>query len=47
MEDWQTIQRQQGRPHTLQGQQQDNGWPMRPAQTMLENYFQNPTQPQV
>jgi hypothetical protein len=27
----------------------DNGWPVRPAQTMLETYFQNPlqTQPRV
>lgn len=56
MEDWQTIQRQRGRPRAPQGQRQgasgvtrtganegaaDNGWPTRPAQTTLENFFSN------
>jgi hypothetical protein len=25
----------------------DNGWPVKPTQTTLENYFQNPTQMQT
>jgi hypothetical protein len=61
MEDWQTIQRQQGKLHAPWGKQQgmsndnrtganigaaDNGWPIRPVQTTLETYFQNPSQTQ-
>lgn len=39
MNDWQEVRRHRGRPPTMQNRQPDNGWPVRPTQTTLDNYM--------
>jgi hypothetical protein len=39
MDDWHEVRRQRGRPPTMQNRQTDNGWPVRPTQTTLDNYI--------
>jgi hypothetical protein len=39
MDDWHEVRRQRGRPPPMQNRQTDNGWPVRPTQTTLDNYI--------
>ena len=39
MDDWQEVRRQRGRPPPMQHRQTDNGWPVKPTQTTLDNYI--------
>ena len=41
MDDWQETRRRRGRQPNQQDRTQDNGWPIRPAQTTIDGFFTN------